>query len=199
VGSSPTRPTHPKPRSGRFDLRKCLIFSISASWRLCGCARLGAAKCGSLCPIRAQVQDRQRVAAVSVLPQCFADPALRQFVLADDAFGIDPQQYVHAVPGPLGNLGRVDAAVEPGGQAGVPQVVRAPGERRGLLRGGQGRLARFGPGPPVGDGRQLAAADTAEKIRRRRTPPSPRPRRSGNRDPRHSHGIGIGPAMRTSA
>jgi hypothetical protein len=33
------------------------------------------------------------------------------------------------VPGPLGHLGGVDAAVQPGGQAGVAQIVWSPGER----------------------------------------------------------------------
>jgi hypothetical protein len=32
------------------------------------------------------------------------------------------------VPSPLGHLGRVDAAVEPRRQAGVPEVIWAPGE-----------------------------------------------------------------------
>ena len=63
---------------------------------------------------------------MSVLAQRFADPALGELVLAHDALGVDPQEHVHAVPGPLGHLGGVDAAVQPGGQAGVPEVVRAP-------------------------------------------------------------------------
>ena len=67
------------------------------------------------------------------------------------------------MPRPLGHLGRVDAAVEPRGQAGVPEVIWAPRERRGLLGRGQGRLACLGPGAPVGDGWQFAAPDTAEE------------------------------------
>ena len=62
--------------------------------------RPGAAKCRWLCPIRAQV---------SVLAERLADPALGELVLADNAFGIDPEQDVYAVPGPLGELLRVDA------------------------------------------------------------------------------------------
>lgn len=46
-----------------------------------------------------------------------------------NALGVDPRQHLDAVPGPVGDLGRVDARVQPGGQAGVPQVVRSPGER----------------------------------------------------------------------
>jgi hypothetical protein len=83
---------------------------------------------------------------MSVLAKRLEDPALSKLVLAYDALGVDPQQHVDAVPGPLGHLGRVDAAVEPCGQAGVPEVIRAPSERRGLLRGTQRRLARFDPG-----------------------------------------------------
>jgi len=101
--------------------------------------------------------------AMSVLAQRFTDAALGEFVLAHDALGIDPQQYVHAVSGPLGYLGRVDAAVEPRGQAGMAEVVRAPGERRGLLCCGEGRLTRSDPGPPVGDRGQIAAPDAAEE------------------------------------
>jgi len=86
---------------------------------------------------------------MSVLAQRFADPALGQLVLARDAFGVDAQQDVHAVPGALGHLSGVDAAVEPCEQAGVAQIVRPPGERRGLLGRGERRLARRGSGAAV--------------------------------------------------
>jgi hypothetical protein len=101
----------------------------------------------------------------SILPdgERFADPELGEFVLARDALGVDPQQDVYAVSGPLGHLGGVDAAVQPGGQAGMPQVVRAPGERRGLFGCGEGHLARFDPGAPVVDRGQLAAAHPTEE------------------------------------
>ncbi len=74
---------------------------------------------------------------MSVLAKRFADPALGELVLARDALGVDPQQHVHAVTGPLRYLGGVDAAVQPCGQAGVPKVIRPPGERRRLLRSGK--------------------------------------------------------------
>jgi hypothetical protein len=45
----------------------------------------------------------------------------------------------------------------------MAKVVRAPGERRGLLRGGEGNLAGFDPGPPVGDGGQFATPDPGEQ------------------------------------
>jgi hypothetical protein len=47
-----------------------------------------------------------------------ADPALGELVLARDALGVDAQQYVHAVPSPLGHLGGVDAAGQPYGRRG---------------------------------------------------------------------------------
>src|SRR5215813_10031404 len=100
---------------------------------------------------------------MSVLTQRFTDASLGELVLAHNALGVDPQQHVHAVPGPLGYLGRVDAAVEPRGQAGVPEVIWAPRERGGLLRGAQSRLTRFDPGASVGDRRQFAASYAVEQ------------------------------------
>ena len=63
----------------------------------------------------------------SVLAQRFAYPQLGELVLADDALGLDPQQYVHAMAGPFGDLGGIDAAVQPRGQASAAQVVRPTG------------------------------------------------------------------------
>ena len=54
--------------------------------------------------------------------------ALGYLVLAVDALGVDPEQDGDAVPGPLGDLGGRDSAVEPGGDTGVPKVVDAPCE-----------------------------------------------------------------------
>jgi hypothetical protein len=39
------------------------------------------------------------------------------------------------VPGPLRDLGGIDAAIEPRGKASVPQVIWAPGEWRGFFCG----------------------------------------------------------------
>src|SRR5215470_3484188 len=66
-------------------------------------------------------------------------------------------------PAPLGHLGGIDAAVQPGGQAGVPQVVWPPGQGRGLLGRGEGQLARLDPGAAVGDGGQFAAPYAGEE------------------------------------
>jgi hypothetical protein len=45
----------------------------------------------------------------------------------------------------------------------MAEVVWPPGEGRGLLGRGEGRLASFGPGTPVGDGGQFAAPDAGEQ------------------------------------
>jgi hypothetical protein len=46
--------------------------------------------------------------------------------LAVDALGVDPEQDGDAVPGPLGDLGGRDTAVEPGGDAAVAKVIDPP-------------------------------------------------------------------------
>jgi hypothetical protein len=48
----------------------------------------------------------------SVLKQRFADAALGELVLTCDALGVDPQQHVDAMPGPLRHLSGIDAAVQ---------------------------------------------------------------------------------------
>lgn len=63
-----------------------------------------------------------------VVAQSVFDPLPVELVAAVDALGVDTQQDVDAVAGPLGNLGGIDAGVQPGGQAGVAQVVGPPGE-----------------------------------------------------------------------
>ena len=120
------------------------------------------------CQIRAKIQDHQWAATRSVLAQGFANPALGQLVLAYDALGIDPEEYVDAVPGPFGDLGWVDATVEPRGKARVPKVVGPPAEGRGLLRRGERGLASFDPCAPVSDRGQLAAPHTAKEAAVRR-------------------------------
>jgi hypothetical protein len=110
---------------------------------MCGCVQQWAANAVAVpntCPCPRSLGE---TASISVLPQGLADAALGELILAHHAPGIDPQEHIHAVPRPLGYLGRVDAAVEPCGQAGVPEVVRAQGERRGLLRGAQSRSRRM--------------------------------------------------------
>jgi hypothetical protein len=97
----------------------------------------------------------------SVLTEGFSDPALGELVLACEALGVDPQQHVHTVTGSLRHLSGVDAAVQPRGQAGMPQIVRSPGKRRGLFGGTECHLARFRPAAPVRDGGQIATPHAA--------------------------------------
>jgi hypothetical protein len=76
--------------------------------------------------VRVDLDDVSGVVVIevcmSVLTQRFTHASLGELVLAHDALGVDPQQHVHAVPGPLRHLGGVDAAVEPRGQARMPKV-----------------------------------------------------------------------------
>ena len=58
-----------------------------------------------------------------------------------EALGIDPEEYVDAVSGPLRDLSRGDSGGQPGRQAGVPEVVRPSRQGRGDLIGGQRLLA----------------------------------------------------------
>ena len=65
---------------------------------------------------------------ISVVPDLIA---------AVDAFGVDSEQHFDAVPGPLGDLGRRDARVEPQRYAAVAEVVRTACQWGGGLRWGQ--------------------------------------------------------------
>jgi hypothetical protein len=57
------------------------------------------------------------------------DLLLMEVELAVDAVGVDAQQDLDRVAGPLGDLGRWDARVQPPGQARVPEVVDPGCER----------------------------------------------------------------------
>jgi hypothetical protein len=85
--------------------------------------------CGSLCPIRALVFSTRR-------HECLLDAALRLVLLTGDALGVDPQQHVHAVARPLGDLRSGHPRVEPGGYRRVAEVVGAPGQQRSGFAGG---------------------------------------------------------------
>jgi hypothetical protein len=63
-----------------------------------------------------------------------------------EAFGVDAEEDGDAVACPFGDLGRGDGGVEPGGQAGVAEVVRTFGERGFVLGWGEDGLAGFVPG-----------------------------------------------------
>src|SRR5215471_13077095 len=58
----------------------------------------------------------------------FFDTALGFVLLAGDALGIDPQQDLHAVACPVGDLGRWYSSVEPYGQRRVAKVIGPPGQ-----------------------------------------------------------------------
>lgn len=62
----------------------------------------------------------------SIAVQRVFDPALSCLVLTMEAFGVDTEEHFDAVAGLFGDLGCGDAAVEPGGQARVAQVVGPP-------------------------------------------------------------------------
>ena len=66
-----------------------------------------------------------RLGAVAGVAEGFLNAPLGDVVLPVKALGVDLEQDSHAVTGPLGDLGGRDAAVEPRGDARVPEVVYA--------------------------------------------------------------------------
>ena len=86
-----------------------------------------------------------------------------------EAFGVDAEEDGDAVAGPFGDLGGGDAGVEPGGQAGVAQVVGAFGQWGGGFGGGERGLAGLVPGAGAdGVGEQVAAVGRGTGGRRER-------------------------------
>ena len=69
-----------------------------------GTRLLSAARCAEYVP---------KIIFSSVLTERFSDPPLGELVLACEALGVDPQQRVDAVPGPLRHLSGIDTAVQP--------------------------------------------------------------------------------------
>jgi hypothetical protein len=62
-----------------------------------------------------------RAGSLIIVAECvFYAPAV-DLVAAMDALGVDAEQDINAVAGPFGDLGGVDAGVQPGGQAGGGQ------------------------------------------------------------------------------
>src|SRR6266568_8499840 len=99
----------------------------------------------------------------SITAQCGSDTAHGDLVLAVEALGIDTEQHLDAVAGPLCHLGRGHSPVEPGRQACVPKIVRPARELGAVLLVRQRSLARLLPCPPVGDGGKRAALDATEE------------------------------------
>ena len=77
-------------------------------------------------------------------------PSTGRLVLPFDALGVDLEQHVHAVPGPLRDLGRWHSRIEPKRHGGVPQLVGHLAERGALLHRGQGVLSSRPPDPGIG-------------------------------------------------
>ena|SRR6516165_5430318 len=67
----------------------------------------------------------------------FLDPALGLVLLTGHALCIDPEQDIYTVAGPLGDLRRGHASVQPSGHRSMAKVVGPPGEQRRGLGGGE--------------------------------------------------------------
>src|SRR5216684_804279 len=134
VGSNPTPATPARTALHQHGYGEGLLPSRS------GCVRLKPAVYGWPGRMRGEVSP-VLVLAVVVAEGIF-DPLAVDLVPSVDALGVDPHQHLHRVACPLGDLGRVHPGVEPRGQAGVPQVIRPPRERRGF----QGRSECEEPG-----------------------------------------------------
>ncbi len=93
------------------------------------------------------------------------DALARQIFLSGDALGVDLEQHCHAVSGPFRDLRWCYTSVEPRRHARVPEVVCAPGQRRGVFLISQCFLSGSAPGAAVGALRELAGvADSPEQV-----------------------------------
>ncbi len=91
------------------------------------------------------------------------DPLADQVILAVGAVQVDVMQDTGAGPHPRGDLGGRAAGVQPSPQGGVPQVVRAAGERGGGQFRSEGGLACGVPGAAVDGLAERAAAGAGEQ------------------------------------
>ena len=112
-------------------------------------------------------------AIVSIAAECTFDALPVELVAAVDALSVDTEQDVDAVTGPLGRLGRVDAGVEPGGQAGgTPACVsirqEQPGQRLQRCQLFSMAATSAAPGRPLQRGHGAGPSE-----RRSRRPPLP--------------------------
>jgi hypothetical protein len=92
----------------------------------------------------------------------FEDAPFGLVLLPRDALGVDPEQHVHAVTCPLGDLRRGDPGVEPCGDGGVAEVVGAPGQERGCFRRAERCVACLVEDREVGAVGESAATDADE-------------------------------------
>jgi hypothetical protein len=100
---------------------------------LSGYVRRGPAVYGWSRRIRGEVSPA--ILTLFVIAEGVFDELPVDLLPAVDALGVDPQEHLNTVPGPLGDLGRVNARVQPGGQARVPQVIRPPASGDAAMAG----------------------------------------------------------------
>src|SRR6478672_9955948 len=125
-----------------------LFWSVRPSPAVRGCIRPSV---GNAC-----ANDRHSVIpvrAMGVSESCL-DPLSDGLVLSVDALGVDAEQDVDTVAGPLGDMGGGHAGVEPQGDRGMPKVVRAPGQRRRVQKWAEGFASCLVP-DPVDDAHRL--------------------------------------------
>ena len=143
--ASKVRILHLPPRAERApDLRKRGSGALSCGPAVIGSNRLSTAVRGeSAGKFRPRPALRQPRSA----PTPRLDARLRDLILAIDALGVDPEEDIHTVPGPLGDLGGRDPGAQPSRYGRVAQVVRALGQRRGELGIGKSGSTRRSPDP----------------------------------------------------
>ena len=158
MGSNPTGGTAVRPAESPLSSNMLPSRDLALS----GGVRPTPAFTGCLCHIRAKVQPS---------PERGGDATTGRVLLAGDALGVDLQQHGDAVTGPLGDLGRRHAGVEPGRHRRVPQVVGPARERRRDLLG---RSARR-PGPCRQVRQYVLSASSPPRTPRNSSPSGPVP------------------------
>jgi hypothetical protein len=132
--ASKVRILHLPPRAERaLDLRKRWLGAL-----LCGPAVIGSNRLFTV--VREEYGRKLRHSRLlGTCRQCQRglDAYPRDFILAVDALRVDPEEDIHAVSCPFGDLGRRDAGIQPKRNDRVAQVVRAFGQRRGTLAIGE--------------------------------------------------------------
>ncbi len=63
--------------------------------------------------VRVKPQSSAFIVIPAVIAERFFDTAPVDFLVPGDALGVDPQQHIHTVPGPFGNLRRFHSTVQP--------------------------------------------------------------------------------------
>jgi hypothetical protein len=127
----------PPPAQRASDQRKRRIWGPSLCPTVNGLQGLFAA-------VRAEYVSKLWAAG---LPQRLLDSTAGDDVLAVETLGVDAQQHLDTVAGPLSHLRWRDAGVEPGRDPRMPQVAGTPCQWRGNLLRRQGGLAGTVPRP----------------------------------------------------